>query len=279
MSANSIERTASTIVGTVSIFPGQERIRAAYAAESGKRCTRLRAPNRCFRTASGEDNFVKMDPVMARICRRSWFEPIRSPHVRGMFTTKGQTVIKRLIPILALFSMALTVSPAWADSYQDTIDVFRKAVESSRFFKTAYGYAVFPTIGKGGVGIGGAYGNGRVYERGKYVGDTSMAQVTVGFQLGGQAYSQIIFFEDKRSFNDFTSGNFEFGAEASAVAITAAAGAKVNTTGSSAGASVSENAARAVGAYNKGMATFTVAKGGLMYEASIGGQKFSYKPR
>jgi lipid-binding SYLF domain-containing protein len=216
---------------------------------------------------------------MARICRRSWFEPIRSPHVRGMFTTKGQTVIKRLIPILALFSMALTVSPAWADSYQDTINVFRKAVESSSFFRTAYGYAVFPTIGKGGVGIGGAFGNGRVYARGKYVGDTSMAQLTVGFQLGGQAYSQIIFFEDQRSFNDFTSGNFEFGAEASAVAITAAAGAKVNTTGSSAGASVSENAARAVGAYNKGMATFTVAKGGLMYEASIGGQKFSYKPR
>jgi lipid-binding SYLF domain-containing protein len=175
--------------------------------------------------------------------------------------------------------MALTVSPAWADSYQDTINVFRKAVESSRFFRTAYGYAVFPTIGKGGVGIGGAFGNGRVYARGKYVGDTSMTQLTVGFQLGGQAYSQIIFFEDQRSFNDFTSGNFEFGAEASAVAITAAAGAKVNTTGSSAGASVSENAATAVGAYNKGMATFTVAKGGLMYEASIGGQKFSYKPR
>jgi lipid-binding SYLF domain-containing protein len=106
-----------------------------------------------------------------------------------------------------------------------------------------------------------------------------MTQLTVGFQLGGQAYSQIIFFENQRSFKDFTSGNFEFGAEASAIAITAAAGAKANTTGSSAGASVSENAARAVGAYNKGMATLTVAKGGLMYEASIGGQKFGYKPR
>jgi lipid-binding SYLF domain-containing protein len=199
--------------------------------------------------------------------------------VSGMFTKKGHTVIKRLIPILALFSMALTVSPAWADSYQDTIDVFKKAVDSNRYFKTAYGYAVFPTIGKGGVGIGGAFGNGRVYERGKYVGDTSMTQLTVGFQLGGQAYSEMIFFEDQRSFKDFTGGNFEFGAEASAIAITAAAGAKANTTGSSAGASVSENAAKAVGAYNKGMATLTVAKGGLMYEATIGGQKFSYKPR
>ena len=224
-------------------------------------------------------NFVKMHTATARICRRSWFEPNPFAVYSGTFTTKGHTVIKRLIPIIALFSMALTVSPAWADSYQDTINVFRKAVESNRFFKTAYGYAVFPTIGKGGVGIGGAFGNGRVYERGKYVGDTSMMQLTVGFQLGGQAYSQIIFFEDQRSFKDFTSGNFEFGAEASAVAITAAAGAKANTTGSSAGASVSENAARVVGAYNKGMATFTVAKGGLMYEATIGGQKFSYKPR
>jgi lipid-binding SYLF domain-containing protein len=188
-------------------------------------------------------------------------------------------VIKRLIPILALFSMALTVSPAWADSYQDTINVFRNAVDSSRYFKTAYGYAVFPTIGKGAIGVGGAFGNGRVYQRGKYVGDTSMTQLTVGFQLGGQAYSEMIFFEDQRSFKDFTNGNFEFGAEASAVAITAGAGAKANTTGSSAGASVTKDAARVVGAYNKGMATFTVAKGGLMYEASIGGQKFSYKPR
>ena len=188
-------------------------------------------------------------------------------------------MIKRLIPILALFSVALTVSPAWADSYQDTINVFKNAVDSNRYFKTAYGYAVFPTIGKGGVGIGGAYGNGRVYEKGKYIGDTSMTQLTVGFQLGGQAYSEMIFFENQRAFKDFTSGNFEFGAEASAVAITAAAGAKANTTGSSAGASVTKDAARVVGAYNKGMATFTVAKGGLMYEATIGGQKFSYKPR
>ena len=196
-----------------------------------------------------------------------------------MFTTKGHTVIKRLIPILALFSMALTVSPAWADTYQDTINVFKKAIESGSFFNTAYGYAVFPTIGKGGVGVGGAFGKGRVYERGKYVGDTSMTQVTVGFQLGGQAYSQIVFFEDQRSFKEFTSGNFEFGAEASAVAITAAAGAKANTAGSSAGVSGSKNEAKVVGAYNTGLATFTLAKGGLMYEASIGGQKFNYKPR
>jgi uncharacterized membrane protein len=90
-------------------------------------------------------------------------------------------------------------------------------------FDNSYGYAVFPTIGKGGLGVGAAHGKGRVYAQGKYVGDTSMTQVSFGLQAGGQAYSQIIFFEDKRAFDEFTSGNFEFGAGVSAVAITAGA--------------------------------------------------------
>jgi lipid-binding SYLF domain-containing protein len=103
--------------------------------------------------------------------------------------------------------------------------------------------------------------------------------LTVGFQLGGQAYSQIIFFKDKRALQEFTSGEFEFGAQASAVAITAGAQASASTAGTSAGAGVSKHDASTVGRYYKGMATFTVAKGGLMYEASIGGQKFNYSPR
>ena len=136
-------------------------------------------------------------------------------------------MLKRLIPILVLSSLAfIPFSPAWADEYTDTIAVFKKAGESGKFFNTAYGYALFPTIGKGGVGIGGAYGKGRVYEKGKYIGDTSMTQITVGFQLGGEAYSEIIFFEDQRALKEFTGGNFEFGAEAQAVAITAGASAK-----------------------------------------------------
>ena len=189
-------------------------------------------------------------------------------------------MIKRLLTsLLAVFSLALMANTARADEYTDTINVFKKAAESRSFFDKAYGYAVFPSIGKGGVGVGGAYGKGRVYEKGKYIGDTSMKQLTVGLQMGGQAYSQIIFFEDANALKQFTTGEFEFGAEASAVAITAGANAKANTSGSSAGASATKNKAANVGAYNKGMATFTVAKGGLMYEASIGGQKFSYKPR
>jgi lipid-binding SYLF domain-containing protein len=185
---------------------------------------------------------------------------------------------KRLFTVLSLAFAFLASVPAWADEYDETVKVFKEAGASGKFFDSAYAYAIFPTIGKGGVGIGGAYGKGRVYEKGKHVGDTSVTQLSVGFQLGGQAYSEIIFFEDARALKEFTSGSFEFGAEASAVAITAAASAKTSTQGSSAGASGGRHDATTVGNYYKGMATFTVAKGGLMYEASVSGQKFSYKP-
>lgn len=185
----------------------------------------------------------------------------------------------RIFAALALLISTFFAAPARADEYQATIDVFKKAVESKGFFGSAYGYAVFPTIGKGGAVIGGAYGKGRVYRRGTYVGNTSMTQLSVGFQLGGQAYSQIVFFQDEAAFKRFTTGKFAFGAEASAVAITAGASAKANTTGATATASGTEEHAKAVGDYVNGMAVFTVAKGGLMYEASINGQKFNYKPR
>jgi lipid-binding SYLF domain-containing protein len=180
---------------------------------------------------------------------------------------------------IILLLIALPIAYVHADEYQNTINVFKQAGESGRFFDNAYGYAVFPTIGKGGIGLGGAYGKGRVYVQGEYVGDTKMTQVTIGLQLGGQAYSQIIFFQDKRAFDEFTSGNFEFGAQATAVAITAGASASAGTTGAAAGASGGEHDATTAGNYYKGMAVFTVAKGGLMFEASIGGQKFEYHAR
>jgi lipid-binding SYLF domain-containing protein len=182
---------------------------------------------------------------------------------------------------IAIFLLAtlLPLTHAWADDFQETVEVFKQAGESGRFFDTAYGYAVFPTIGKAGVGLGGAYGTGRVYAQERYTGDVKMTQVTIGFQLGGQAYSQIIFFKDERAYKEFTGGNFEFGAQATAVAITAGASAAATTTGHSAGASGGKHDARTVGEYHKGMAVFTVTKGGLMYEASIGGQKFSYTPK
>jgi lipid-binding SYLF domain-containing protein len=176
--------------------------------------------------------------------------------------------------------LALATLPARADEYSDTEALFKNAGQSGKHFKDAYGYAVFPTIGKGGIGVGGAHGSGRVYEKGKYVGDAKMTQITVGLQLGGQAFSEIIFFQDERSFKEFTSGNFEFGAQASAIAITAGASASASTAGGgSAGASGGKKDATTAGDYHKGMAVYTIAKGGLMYEAAIGGQKFSYKPR
>lgn len=180
---------------------------------------------------------------------------------------------------LAATLLLAPLAQAWADKYSETIQIFHDAMESREFFDRAIGYAVFPTIGKGGFVAGGAYGEGRVYVRGKHVGDTTMTQLTVGFQLGGQAFSQIIFFEDDRAFREFSSGNFEFGAQASAVAITAGAQAAATTTGSSAGASGGKKDATTVGSWYKGMAIFTVAKGGLMYEASVGGQKFTYTAR
>ena len=182
----------------------------------------------------------------------------------------------RITSLILLVSIPFTVT--WADEYSDTKKMFENA-GASNMFGSAYGYALFPTIGKGGFVIGGAYGKGRVYKGGKHVGGTSMAQATIGFQAGGTGFSQVIFFQDKRALDEFTSGNFEFGAEAQATAITASAGAAANTAGSSATASAGKNNANTSGGrYNKGMATFTITKGGLMFEASIGGQKFNYTP-
>ena len=188
-------------------------------------------------------------------------------------------MLARLRTLMLLSLLAFPFASALADDYADTIKVFRGAGQSAKFFGNSYGYAVFPTIGKGGIGIGGAHGKGRVYAKGAYVGDTSMTQLTVGLQLGGQAYSQIIFFQDKRAFDEFTGGNFEFGAQATAVAITAGASAQATTGGTGAGASGTQSHAKTAGEYQKGMAVFTVAKGGLMYEASVGGQKFGYKAK
>ena len=185
----------------------------------------------------------------------------------------------RLHALLLSLLIALPFASARADEYADTVKLFRDAGKSAQFFDKSYGYAVFPTIGKGGIVIGGAHGSGQVYVKGKHVGDTSMTQLSIGPQLGGQAYSQIIFFQDKRAFDEFASGNFEFGAQASAIAITAGASAQATTGGAGAGASGTQNHAKTASSYHGGMAVFTIAKGGLMYEASIGGQKFSYKPR
>ncbi len=144
-----------------------------------------------------------------------------------------------------------------SDKTIKALNNFKKISSLKPYFKKARGYAVFPNIGKGGFGIGGARGKGEVFEKGNVIGSTTLTQVSIGFQLGGQAFSQIIFFKDKKSLDRFTEGNFEFGASASAALITEGANASAD--------------------YSDGVAVLTFSKGGLMYEASIGGQKFSYE--
>lgn len=186
------------------------------------------------------------------------------------------SLTQRLFVATLLLASAGTT---FADKYSDTADLFRNAGASSSFFDSCYGYAVFPTIGKAGFIVSAARGSGRVYIGGQHVGDTTMTQVTGGLLAGAQGFSQIIFFQDERSFGEFTGGNFEFGANAGAVAVTAGASATAATSGASAGASGGKKDATTVGtSYHKGMKVFTIAKGGLMLEASVGGQKFSYRP-
>jgi lipid-binding SYLF domain-containing protein len=180
--------------------------------------------------------------------------------------------------MLAGAILAVVAATAAADSYDSALKTFRDAGQSSAFFGNSYGYAIFPTIGKAGLVVGGAHGDGKVYANGTYVGDSTLTRLSLGLQAGAQAYSQIIFFQDKAAFDKFTSNDFEFSAGASAVLITAGATAEAGTTGASASASVTKKEATTTGKYENGMAVFSIVKGGAMYEASLGGQKYKFKP-
>ena len=172
--------------------------------------------------------------------------------------------MKTKFTIITLLLLAISLN---SYSQKDVSDKSATAIEEikttnkkiNKYFSSAYGYAVFPSIGKGGLGVGGAAGNGTIYKGGAIVGDCRMSQVTIGFQAGGQAYSEFIFFEDKDAFDRFTGDKFEFAAQATAVAVTAGASFDVD--------------------YRNGILVFTHAKGGLMYEASVGGQKFTTEMR
>ena len=149
--------------------------------------------------------------------------------------------------------------PATTEEVQETIANFLDQDSGlQKFFDNAHGYAVFPKIYKGAIGVGGAYGSGQVYEKGKFIGDSTLSQLTLGLQLGGQAYSELILLGEKEALDRYTSEKMEFSAQVSAVAATAGASADA--------------------AYSGGVAIFTLAIGGLMYEASVGGQSFSFTP-
>jgi len=159
------------------------------------------------------------------------------------------------------------------------IQLFKESEAVNRFFENSYGYAVFPTIGKAGWVVGGSYGTGRVYRDGDVTGTVSVIEGSIGFQFGGKAFSEIIFLEDKRAYDEFISGGLEFDATVQAIAITAGAEAQAGTSGSSAGASAGpKTGVQAETEYYKGMAVFIHSKGGLMYEASVSGQKFEFSP-
>jgi lipid-binding SYLF domain-containing protein len=165
------------------------------------------------------------------------------------------------IGVSAVAALLTTTLPAHAQSEKDVQEViqeFEKGDPGMKgWFADAHGYAVFPSVGKGAIGVGGAHGKGLLYEGGALIGKTSLTAVSFGLQLGGQAFREVIFFKDKTALDDFTRGNFEFAAGVSAVALKAGASADLG--------------------YNKGVAVMTATKGGLMYEASVGGQKFSFE--
>ena len=194
-------------------------------------------------------------------------------------------MFRRALFLILILSLAFVV-PSWADrevqDYSRTVHIFKSISGVSPFFNSAYGYAVFPTIGKGGFGVGAAHGKGQVYRIDRENGDevtgfARLTEISLGFQMGGQAYRQIVFFEDERAYDEFTSGSFEFDASASAVAVTASADATAGTQGSRAvGSAGGESGSATSTTYYKGFMVFTVSTGGLMYEASIGGQKYSF---
>jgi lipid-binding SYLF domain-containing protein len=167
-----------------------------------------------------------------------------------------------LLPLLTMLAACTGWDPAKQAEQRSEVNATVARFKAKdpgieRFFRNAYGYAVLPTVGKGAVGVGGAYGKGEVFQQGTPIGRTELIQLTVGFQWGGQAYSEIIFFENKDALERFKAGKLKFSAQASAVAITLGA---------------SKTAA-----YENGVAVFTMTRGGLMYEASIGGQGFTYE--
>ncbi|MCP4044773.1 MAG: hypothetical protein GY732_02145 [Gammaproteobacteria bacterium] len=178
--------------------------------------------------------------------------------------------MKKLSIVLITLSLVFVGSfaQAWSPDSSDKLELSvaralitakEKDPNLEKWFEEAHGYAVFPKVGKGGIGIGGAHGKGIVIKDDVTVATTSLSQVTIGFQLGGQVYSQYILFKDETAFNNFARGNFEMGAQVSAVAVTLGASADAD--------------------YDGGVAVFTIAEGGLMYEASVGGQKFKYKAK
>jgi lipid-binding SYLF domain-containing protein len=191
------------------------------------------------------------------------FAALRAGSAKEPCLRMGSFASLRMTNVLAAGVVMLCAAPtARAVAQEDVPPVIEKFKAKdpgmAKIFSDAVGYVVFPTVGKGGIGLGGARGKGWVYEGGHIIGKSTLTQVSFGFQFGGQAYSEIVFFQTTQAMENFKLGHLKFDAQASAIALTARASADL--------------------AYRNGVAIVTMAKGGLMYEASVGGQKFSFKP-
>jgi lipid-binding SYLF domain-containing protein len=186
--------------------------------------------------------------------------------------------------VLSLFAVCMfgwsTLGQAGEiEDYSSTIDIFKKSPLVQEYFANSYGYAVFPSIGKGAWVVGFAYGKGQVYRRGYVTGTSSLYHLSFGLQAGGQLFSEIIFFQDERAYEEFTRGTFEFDAKAAAVAVTAGATAQAGSTGTTTSGSLGPYDANQRGAsYVKGLAVFVQSKGGLLVEAALGAQRFTFTP-
>lgn len=181
--------------------------------------------------------------------------------MKNLSNMKFQTSLS--IVLLVIFSSASAQIGAWnpkvEEKAQNAISAFKERnADMESYFEDSYGYAIFPSVGKGAIVIGGAHGRGIVYEQGKLIGAAKMTQLTIGFQWGGQAYSEVLFFKNAKALESFKKGKLKFAGQVSAVAITKGASADI--------------------AYENGVAVYSITKAGLMYEASLGGQKFNYLP-
>ena len=186
--------------------------------------------------------------------------------------------LKLVLSAALLAGLVTTANAQRVRDVSDTVELFQSIEHVAPYFESAYGYAVWPRIAQGGLGIGASRGRGQAYVGGQFTGFARLVEVSIGLQAGGQTYRQIVFFQNREAYDNFTSGGFEFDASASAVAVTASAQAGAGTQGASASAGAGAPNSAAGGGYHNGLQVFTMAEGGLMYQATIAGQRYRFEP-
>ena len=190
--------------------------------------------------------------------------------------------MKKFVLVMTTACMLMLSNSGFAESIRDyskTIAIFKSSPLVQEYFDNSYGYALYPKVGKGAFVFGFSYGKGQVYRRGYVTGTSTLKNFSLGFQGGGKVFSEIVFFQDQRAYEEFIRGNFEFDAKAAVVAVTAGASTQVGTAGNSTSLSTGPTLASQGGRhYSKGLAIFIQATGGLLLDASLGLQRFNFTP-